>query len=178
MAENISLARPYAKAVFQTALESKSFKQWSEQLALVATAVGNVELQKTLIHPGLTASQKAQLLVTICDGLADDVKNLISVLADNNRLTLIPDVAAMYEQLRSEQEATVDVHVVSAVRLNAEQKKQLVQSLNNKLERTVNLQSAVNKKLIGGVVIRAGDLVIDASIRGRLAKLAEMVELK
>lgn len=179
MAESISLARPYAKAAFRTALESKTLVDWSKHLALLSTFVENSDLQRTLSHPGLTSNQKAQVLISICDdSLSVELQNFITVLAENNRLLLIPDVATMYEELKSAEEATMDVAVETAMRLTADQKKRLMESLNKKLERTINLKSSVNKQLIGGVVIRAGDLVIDASIRGRLTKLAEKVESK
>lgn len=177
MAESISLARPYARAAFETALAGETLNEWSDQLALVSAMVGHDELQDTLNHPGLTTAQKAQLIVDVCGGnLANTVENFLIVLAENHRLILLPEVAAMFEQLKSEREATVDVMVETAKKLTAQQEKRLTQSLDKKLERKVNLQSSVNEALIGGLVIRAGDLVIDASIRGRLTKLAEMVE--
>ena len=179
MAESISLARPYARAAFEAALAEEALNEWSDQLALVSAMVGDGDLQDTLNHPGLTTAQKAQLIIDVCEGkLASHVENFLTVLAENHRLILLPEVAAMFEQLKSEREATVDVAVETAKKLTAQQEKRLTQSLEKKLERKVNLQSAVNEELIGGLVIHAGDLVIDASIRGRLTKLAEMVELR
>ncbi len=176
MAESITLARPYAKAAFELARDASHLGEWSEQLALTAALAGDRDMVRILAHPTLTSDQKAQVMIDVCEGkLAEGVQNFVKVLAENSRLVLLPEIAELFEQLKSQQEATVDVTVETAFELNSEQEEKLAQSLKSKLSRNINLQTQVNKGLIGGVVVRAGDMVIDASVRGRLAKLAETV---
>ncbi|WP_020405478.1 F0F1 ATP synthase subunit delta [Hahella ganghwensis] len=176
MAESITLARPYAKAAFELARDTSQLNEWSEQLALTAALAGDQDMVRILAHPALTSDQKAQVMIDVCEGkLSEGVQNFAKVLAENGRLALLPEIAELFEQLKSQQEATVDVTVETAFELNSEQEEKLAQSLKSKLSRNINLQAQVNKGLIGGVVVRAGDMVIDASVRGRLAKLAETV---
>jgi F-type H+-transporting ATPase subunit delta len=176
MAESITLARPYAKAAFESALEGGQLADWSEQLGLASALVSDRDMLAILKHPGLTSEKKAAILVDISEGkLAGGPDNFIRVLAENHRLLLLPHISMLFEMLKSQQEATVDVTVETAFKLNASQRTKLIETLRKKLDREINLQSAVNKKLIGGVLIRAGDLVIDATVRGRLEKLAEAI---
>jgi len=176
MAESITLARPYAKAAFELARDAKQLSGWSEQLVYTSALAGDQDMVKILNHPTLTSEQKAQILIDVCDGkLNDGVQNFVKVLAENHRLVLLPEIAELFEQFKSQQEATVDVTVETAFELNSEQEEKLAQSLKSKLSCNINLQTQVNKSLMGGVLIRAGDMVIDASVRGRLAKLVEAV---
>ncbi|OZG73223.1 F0F1 ATP synthase subunit delta [Hahella sp. CCB-MM4] len=176
MAESITLARPYAKAAFELARDANQLSEWSEQLALTAALAGDKDMVRVLAHPTLTSDQKAQVMIDVCEGkLSEGPQNFVKVLSENTRLVLLPEIAELFEQLKSQQEATVDVTVETAFELNSEQEEKLAQSLKSKLSRNINLQSQVNSDLIGGVVVRAGDMVIDASVRGRLAKLAETV---
>ena len=176
MAESITLARPYAKAAFETARGADQLTQWSEQLSFISAIVENEDTLALLNHPTLTSEQKSQVILDVSDGKLDGaVENLIKVLSANHRLTLLPEITSLFEQLKSQQEATVKVTVETAFELNSEQEEKLTQSLKAKLDCEVSLQTELNKDLIGGVLIRAGDLVIDASVRGRLAKLVESI---
>ena len=176
MAESITLARPYAKAAFETAMESDQLGVWFGQLSQASAVVCDKDMLSVLKHPGLTSDQKAELVVDISGAEANSaLDNFMKVLAENDRLLLLPDITKLFELLKSKQEATVDVSVETAFKLNPQQIEKLAESMKAKLDRKIVLQSAVNIDLIGGVLIRAGDLVIDASVRGRLAKLAEAI---
>jgi F-type H+-transporting ATPase subunit delta len=174
MAELSTLARPYAKAAFEYAVEAKDLQGWSDSLALAASVAQQSAVEKLLSSPSVTAAKQADAVQDICgDELATACQNFISILSENRRLQLLPQISQQFEIMKANQEKAVDVDVVAAAKLNAAQKKTLSEALSAKLERKVNLQVSIDKSLIGGAVIRAGDTVIDGSIRGRLTKLAE-----
>jgi F-type H+-transporting ATPase subunit delta len=173
MAELSTLARPYAKAAFEFAVND-DLAAWSNQLALTAAVARTDKMVKVLSSPSLTSVQQAQHFIDVCgDALSGKVKNFIKVLAENKRLTLLPEISALYEQFKANREKTVEVNVVTAFELDAAVQEKLAKALSAKLEREVNVQTSVDKNLLGGVIVRAADVVIDGSIRGRLNKLAE-----
>lgn len=174
MAEVSTVARPYAKAAFEYAQEKGVLTEWSDMLALASAVAANEDMLKVLESPSLTAEQKAQTFVDVCD-LGDDAKNFVSTLADNKRLSALPAIAAMYEELKAAKDQAIDVSVVSAYELTAEQESKLVETLKNKWQKDISIETQVDASLIGGVIIRAGDVVIDNSVRGKLAKVAEAV---
>lgn len=177
MAELTTLARPYAKAVFAEASEKGALDAWSADLALLAACVADADMAKVLVHPSLTAQQQAQALTDVCgDKLNEAAKNLVAVLAENKRLMLVPEIAALYEELKAQLQNTVDVIVTSAFELSNEQADKLAQALKAKLQCDVRLTSEIDETLIGGAIIRAGDLVIDGSVTGKLSKLAEAMK--
>ena len=174
MAELSTLARPYAKAAFEYAVEAKDLQSWSEGLALAASVAQQSEVVELLSSPSATADQQASALKDICaDELSVTGQNFISILSENRRLQLLPQISQQFEVMKANLEKAVDVDVATASELDAAQQKSLSDALSAKLERKVNLQVSVDKNLLGGAVIRAGDTVIDGSIRGRLTKLAE-----
>lgn len=176
MAESITIARPYAKAAFQAAQDTNALAEWSEQLAFAAAVAGDETMSVVLDHPSLTSAQKAEIFADVCDGkLNEQGKNFVAVLAENDRLALLPEIAEMFEILKSQQERSVDVQVESAFELGSEQQDKLAQALSKKLDRNVVVSASTNSALLGGAIIRANDLVIDASVRGKLAKLAEAI---
>jgi F-type H+-transporting ATPase subunit delta len=174
MAELSTLARPYAKAAFQFADKSSDLAGWSTQLATAAAVAKTDNMAKVLSSPSLTSEQQAQIFVDVCgEELSANGQNFIRVLAENKRLALLPEISALYEEFKSNREKSVDVEVATAFELDAALQEKLASALSSKLEREVNVHSKVEKSLLGGVVIRAADIVIDGSVRGRLAKLAE-----
>lgn len=176
MAELTTVARPYAKAAYQEAQNQNALVEWSAMLGFSALVAADENMKTILDHPSLTSEEKAQTFVDVCEGkLSDYGKNFIFVLAENNRLALLPEIAALFELYKSQLEKSVDVEVESAFELNAEQEEKLAQILAKKLDRKVNISSTTNPELLGGVIMRAEDLVIDASVRGKLAKLAEAI---
>lgn len=177
MAELTTLARPYAKAVFAEAGEKDAFDAWSEDLALLSACVADATLLGILQHPSLTATQQAQTLIDVCgDKLNEAAKNLVAVLAENKRLTLLSEISALYEEMKAKLQNTVDVVVKTAFPLTDEQSAKLSQALKARLQRDVRMTSEVDESIIGGAIIRAGDLVIDGSLTGKLSKLAEAMK--
>ena len=177
MAELTTLARPYAKAVFAQAQEKGALDAWSADLELLAACVAEPKVAEFLKHPALTAAQQTQTLIEICgDKLNEAAKNLVAVLAENKRLELLPELTALYEELKAQLQNTVDVVVTSAYPLSNEQSEKLAQALKAKLQRDVRMSSEVDESIIGGAIIRAGDLVIDGSLTGKLSKLAEAMK--
>ncbi|WP_097459499.1 F0F1 ATP synthase subunit delta [Mangrovitalea sediminis] len=176
MAELTTLVRPYARAAFEFAQQSDKLAEWSAMLALAAEVARDAEMQRVLNHPVLTDEQKATAVIDVCEGkLSDQGRNFIVILAENKRLTLLPEISAMFETLRAQLERSVDVELTSPFELNQEQQEQLTKALTRKLDRQVKLTAEIDQSLIGGVVIRAGDMVIDASVRGKLMKLVEAI---
>ncbi|GLK87309.1 F0F1 ATP synthase subunit delta [Pseudomonas turukhanskensis] len=178
MAELTTLARPYAKAAFEYAQAHQQLANWSAMLGLAAAVSQDATVQRVLTAPRLTSTDKATAFIEVCGDKFDaKVQNFIQVLAENNRLALLPQIADLFELLKAEQEKSVDVDVTSAFALNDEQQDKLAKVLSARLGREVRLHAAEDASLIGGVVIRAGDLVIDGSVRGKIAKLAEALKL-
>ncbi len=174
MAELTTLARPYAKAAFAEAVENNALVEWSEMLSLAAQFAADTDFAKILVHPALTAQQQATALTDLCgDKLNQSGKNFLVILGENKRLTLLPEIVEAYEELKAAQEHAVEVTVTSAFELTDAQQETLSQALKKKLQCDVRLTGEVDQTLVGGVIIRAGDLVIDGSVRGKLAKLAE-----
>lgn len=173
MAELSTLARPYARAAFEYAIGA-DLAAWSNQLALAAVVAQADNMVAVLTSPSLTAKQQAQHFIDVCgDELSVEAKNFIKVLAENKRLALLPEISALYEQFKANREKSVEVNVATAFELDAAVQEKLATALSGKLEREVNVQTTIDKNLIGGVVVRAADVVIDGSIRGRLNKLSE-----
>lgn len=178
MAELTTLARPYAKAAFEFARDVNALDRWSNMLATVVAVVQQPTIIKLLDSPHLSAEQKGQQVVDVCgDDLDSKVGNFIKYLAKNDRVSLLPQVQILFELLKANHEKTIDVDVATAFEMTEEQQLKLLNSLKAKLQREVNLQTVIDKSLIGGAVVRAGDVTIDGSVRGRLAKLAETMNV-
>ncbi len=177
MAELTTLARPYAKAAFEYAQAHQQLANWSAMLGLAAAVSQDDTMQRVLKAPRLTSTEKATTFVEVCGDKFDaQVRNFLSIVSENNRMELLPEIADMFELYKAEREQSVDVDVTSAFALNDEQQDKLAKVLSARLGREVRLHAAEDASLIGGVVIRAGDLVIDGSVRGKLAKLAEALK--
>ncbi len=174
MAELSTLARPYAKALFEYAEAANTLPGWSASLALLDAVVREPAVQALLDSPDRTSRQQADTLIDICgDQLDDKGRNLVGLLAENRRLPLVPHIREQFDTLKALREQTLEVDLVAARDISAEQQSELGRVLSRKLNRQVNLNLSVDQSLIGGVLIRAGDTIIDGSIRGRLNKLAE-----
>lgn len=171
MAELSTLARPYAKAVFEMARDDKSYADWSETLETLSALMDNDELKAAVSHPAVSSAQSAELIVA-CGKFEGKAANLVSLMAENNRLELAVHVAQQYETLRAEAEGYIDVAVTSAANMTDEQQQKLTSALKTKLNREIRVSVDVDSTLIGGAIIRAGDLVIDGSVRTKLSKLS------
>ena len=176
MAELTTLARPYAKAAFEFAFANKDLPAWSKMLALLGSVVQLEKLQKILRDPSLTATQQAEMLLSVVDDeLNEGINNFVRILAENKRLELLPEIYRLYEVLKAEVEKSLDVQVTSAYELEASTRENLEKALQKKFACEIKIESSIDKTLIGGVIVRAGDMIIDGSIRGRLTKLAEAI---
>ena len=172
MVERATIARPYAKAAFDFARAANALAPWSGSLALTATIAADPRVAALATNPLITNEDLVSLVVDVAQGqLATGMQNFIRLLADNRRLLLLPEIAVQYEALRAAVENSVDVEVISAVALDAAQSAKLSAALSTRLRRAVRMHTTIDPALLGGAVIRAGDLVIDGSLRGRLERL-------
>ncbi len=177
MAELTTLARPYAKAAFEFALAANKLQSWFEALEVSAAVAGQDQVKKALSASALSAEQKASVFVQVCgEKMDENVKNFVHTLASNKRLALLPFIRDLFARMKEQQEKTIEVEVTAAYELPVDLINKLAQSLSAKLNRSVSVNSSVDKSLLGGVVIHTGDMVIDGSVRGRLAKLAEALK--
>lgn len=174
MAELTTLARPYAKAAFGFALAKQDLEAWSKMLGSLSAICADEKVQQVLNSPALTSEQQVATIIEICgDELNEGVKNFVSLLAENKRLLLLPVIAEQFEVLKAQQDKIGDVAITSAYSLDNEVEENLAKVLTTKLNCEVKITSTVDESLIGGAIIRAGDLVIDSSLRNRLTKLHE-----
>jgi F-type H+-transporting ATPase subunit delta len=174
MAELSTLARPYAKAVFELARDEKKLADWSALLSGLATAVRDKQVAAAIGHPAIGHGQLADVLIQVMGAkTTEQEKNLLRLLSEYDRLKLAPMLAQQFETLRAEHERRVDVQIVSAAPVDAAQQKALVDAVRKKLDRDVNVEWKIDPSLIAGAQIRAGDTVIDGSISGELARLRQ-----
>lgn len=176
MADTTTIARPYAKAIFEYALLAQRLSQWSEILYDLTVAALDKEVMQFITNPAVRVEQQIELLLSLFAARTDAeekaaIESLIALLAHNKRLGLLPDIKLLFDSLRAEQEKTLRVQVISFSALTAAQQAQLADSLSQRLQRQVTLDLSVDESLQGGAVIRAGDLIIDGSVRGMLNKL-------
>lgn len=171
MAELSTLARPYAEAVFRLAKEKNALGEWSGRLATLAAIVSDAQMQAVIADPNTSAARAAELIGSIAD-TGEGGKSLLKVLAANDRLSLLPEIAAQYEVLKDEAEGVLEATIVSALEMNDAQKADVVAALKAKFGRDVQATVEVDESLIGGAVITVGDQVIDGSVKGRLQKMA------
>jgi len=168
-----SIARPYAEAVFSHASENDKLELWSEMLAFMSVAVNDDSLSKLITNPLVESVKLSDLLIDIGGGrLTQEAQNLIRLLANNKRLIVIPVIAEQFEALKNQSEGAIDVEITSAFEMKPAQEQVIVSALKNKFGREVNISNKTDENLIGGIRIKAGDVVIDGSIKGQLQKLA------
>ena len=173
MAEKATIARPYARAAFAYAQSANALAAWGDALNGAGAVVADARVKKLIGNPKIQPVQLLDFISDVLGGKLDaKVRNFLDELARNRRLALLPEVATMFEQMRNEVENVADVQVTSAVALNDAQRARLVDALKKRLKKDVRLQCDVDASLIGGAVIRSGDLVIDGSLRARLQALS------
>ncbi|HEX2585119.1 MAG TPA: F0F1 ATP synthase subunit delta [Steroidobacteraceae bacterium] len=176
MAEKATIARPYARAAFEYAQSHNALKTWSDALTIAAAVVADTNVAKLLNNPGVSPAQIVDLIADIAGSKLDtSARNFVATLAANRRLALLPHIATMYEAMRADVENRAQVDVTSAAPLNEAQQQRLASALKKRLNRDVQLSLSVDPTLIGGAVIRCGDMVIDGSVKVRLARLATEV---
>ena len=173
MSDFTTIARPYAKAVYDTAHETGTLDLWSDALANLANVVSDSQMSKLLDDPESGKNQKGELIIKVLgDKLNEQQQNLVKLMAENGRLKLMPDVLEQFEVARAKAENKVEAEVISAFKLSAEQTSELVNTLKKKLGCEVTLTTTIDESLIGGVIIKAGDTIIDASMKSQLDSLA------
>ena len=172
MADRATIARPYARAAFAHARDAKDFASWSKLLGAAATAAVDPRVSRLIGHPLVTADQLVALLAEAAGKAGGEQgRNFLRTLAANRRLALLPEISAQFEVLRAEVENVVDVEIIAAREIAPEQNRKLAAALKRRLGREVRMHTRIDESLIGGAIVRAGDLVIDGSLKGRLARL-------
>ncbi len=173
MAEAATIARPYAKAAFLSARETAALPSWSEALRLGGALAGDPRIADLVANPKMTIDERVSMFAGLGgDAIDRHWQNFIRLLAANKRLEVLPQIGALYELLRAQYENELDVDVTSAAAMDAGQQGKLKHALERRFSRDVRIHMTVDPALLGGAVIRAGDLVIDGSIHGRLQRLA------
>jgi len=173
MADFTTTARPYARAVYQQAISTSSVDAWGDALALMAAVAGDAAMGELLDNPQLGGEQKGELLLKVIgDKLNPQQTNLIKLVAENGRLKTLFEVANQFEVYRAEAEGKIDAEAISAFALSDEQEKSIIATLKAKLGREITLTTSIDESLIGGVIIKAGDTIIDGSMKSQLESLA------
>lgn len=173
MAESITVARPYALAAFDEAQKAGELAAWSDMLERLADAVSNAEIQGLISNPRVPKEQIESLVLALIGEKQKPTRvNFLRLLLENHRLILLPEITKIFQALRAEAEKTVDVVVTSAFDLTDSQKQKIATALKARMKREIRLNCETDPALLGGVVIRAGDRVIDGSARTRLSELA------
>lgn len=177
MAELATLARPYANAAFDLARSSDRLERWSRMLGVLSTTARTPEAHALIGSPALPSEAKAHRLIDIVrDELDDAGRRFVLVLADNKRLSLLPEIAEQFEARKAEAEQVLDVEIAAAVELSDAQLNDYTQALERRFSQQVNVTADVDPGLVGGALIRAGDTVIDGTVRGRLTRLVEALQ--
>lgn len=172
-ADAITIARPYAEAAFQRAAETDKLDLWSDMLGLLAAVARDPGLSGLIASPKFDRTQMGELMVEIGGGrLSDEGQNLVRLLASNGRLAVLPEIAECFEALKAEHQGTIDVRVTAAFPLQPAQIQSLKGALKQKFGREIRITSEQDPDLIGGIRLRAGDMVIDGSVAGQLGRLA------
>ncbi len=173
MEEKSTLARPYATAVFEQASEESDFESWSQLLQFLEAIVTDRAMAGIIADPRVAQERLTKLMLDLCEGrLTKSGENFVRVLVEARRLSLAPSIRTIFERLRSEQEGQSRIHVISAFELDQKLEQVITGAMAKRFGRAIEMTSTVDNSLIGGIIIRAGDLVIDLSLRGRLNQLA------
>ena len=177
MSELSTLARPYAEAVFKRALETEATEKWSNTLAFVAAVVKDSEFAGIIDNPKVSKERLIGLLLDICQGqIESESENFLKLLVQNDRLKLAEQISMLYEVNKADAEGYVDVDVSAAYSFSKEDEKKFTASLEQMLNKTVRLTISVDKSLIGGFIAKAGDRVIDGSIKGQLQTMQKTLQ--
>lgn len=169
--EPITLARPYARAAFELASEQRALGEWAQRLAFAAQVAADVQTAPLFGDPRIAPTQLASLFLPEGEPADSPFARFIATLAENHRLHALPEIAALFEQLKREAERVLKVRVRSAVTIGAAEVARLRDALKRRFNREIELEQALDPTILGGAVIDAGEMVIDGSVRGRLTRL-------
>lgn len=173
MAEISTIARPYAVAAYKIASEKKALAKWSEMLGFASAVVSDVQMQAFIQDPKVVSSELEATFLKVCgDKLNENAQNLIKILVEYGRLSILPAIVLAFEELKAQDEGTLDAQIISAAKLSAAETKDLVKRLETKFGKKIEAKVSVDPEIIGGIKIIVGDTVIDASVKGQLQNLA------
>ncbi len=177
MAEMITIARPYAEAVFKLAFEKKAAPRWSDMLGLMAAVARDPDMANLVGNPKVDRTQLAEIFESVCEGkLDEDARQLIRLLAENHRIGALPAIRDQYEALRHQHEGILDAQITSAFSMTAPELDALVNGLEKRFGKKIRAEVTVDASLIGGVKVTVGDLVIDGSVRARIDQMAVAIK--
>lgn len=171
--DTTTIARPYAEAIFSRATETDKLELWADMLEFLASVASDEAMAAMIAAPKMDRSRTTELMLEVGGGrLSDEGQNLVRLLAENDRLVILPDISSLYLEMKNKHEGTLDVTVAAAFAIKPAQEQQLAEALKAKLGRDVIISTEEDPSLIGGVKITAGDMVIDGSVQGQLTQLA------
>jgi F-type H+-transporting ATPase subunit delta len=176
MQENITIARPYARAAFEQASADGELALWSTMLGLLGRIVSDQQMHAIIKNPKISHAQLTNILLDIGGGhLSEKGKNFVGILVASGRLTVAKQISILYEELKAEAEGIAGVDVITAYPLEDKQREQIEKVMTKRLSKKIEITTSVDQSLIGGAIIRAGDSVIDASLKGRLQQLSRII---
>jgi len=173
MAEAITVARPYAEAVYKLAVANQNLSEWSKMLQLAAVIAENDDVKQLVGNPVVSAKQFGEIILEIGrNKFNSEARNLVMLLADNKRILVLPQISQLFEQLKAQYEGVLEAKIVSAFAMESRQLKKLIDDLERKFKRKIEAQVSIDPELIGGVKVEIGDEILDASVRGKLEAMA------
>ena len=181
MSDFKTASRPYAKAIFELASAEGNLQVWGDSLQVAALVASDADMQAMFELPSMLASEHCELFLSVMSGvkdapeMSDDFKNMVALLAENGRLSVLPSIATTFETLKQEAEGKIEVRVRTAKKLSARQQDAMVKSLAKRLGKEISVTTEIDETLIAGAIIQAGDMVIDGSAKGRLDKLTTVL---
>lgn len=173
MAEAVTIARPYAEAVYKLAVAKKSLAEWSKMLQAAANIAQDQQIKTLVGNPAVTAKQLGDLLLEIGErDFSQECRNFLIMLAENHRITILPQISQLFEELKARHDGVLEANIISAFEMSDPQQKKLISDLEKKFNHKIEAKVQVDPELIGGVKVEIGDEIFDASIRGKLEAMA------
>jgi len=173
MAEAITVARPYADAVYKMAVANNSLFQWSKMLQLAAEIAEDEQIKLLIGNPRVSAKQLGDIFLEIGRSKFNaEARNLVMLLIENKRVVVLSQISQLFEQLKARHEGVLEARIVSAFAIENRQLKKLVEDLEQKFKRKIEAQVSIDPELIGGIKVEVGDEILDASVRGKLEAMA------
>jgi F-type H+-transporting ATPase subunit delta len=173
MAEAITVARPYADAVYKMAVANNSLSQWSKMLQLAAEIAEDEQVKLLIGNPRVSAKQLGDIFLEIGRSKFNaEARNLVMLLIENKRVVVLSQISQLFEQLKARHEGVLEARIVSAFAIENRQLKKLVEDLEQKFKRKIEAQVSIDPELIGGIKVEVGDEILDASVRGKLEAMA------